>query len=899
MKLRSQVVLSIFKRNFSSYFSGVLGYLFIIVFVVAGGAMAFSAQFFTANEPTLDQLTEWFPLLLLFLVPAITMTTWADERKLGTAEILFTLPVTDLEILLGKYLAVLAVYSVTLLFSTTYVIVLTWLGDPDWGLLFSTYFGYWMSGAALLSAGMLASVLTAIPTVAYILGVVICGIPVFFGYVGGLTDFFTEFRSGDTTQFTAVRELFTDLSLQEQMRDFGMGVVPVSATMYFLAFIVLMLYLNFVFITKRHWSSNQQVGMGMQFSVRSVCLAVILVCCTAWAGYAALRVDATSERLFSLSDITRSTLSELNPERPIEIQAFLSPEVPREYVDTRKQLVGLLRQYDRLGGNGLAIRFVDVTEFSPRADEAEHFGIEPVRLFTDIDGRRTEVEVFLGAVVISSYDKVVVPFFGKGLPIEYELTRSLRTVLSEERHTIGILETDPQLMGSREWQIVTELRKQYDVESVSPMTEIDAEQFDVLLAVMPSSLTEPQMDNFVNYIKAGHPALIFDDPYPMAFSTQFGVANAPRHGKPRPGGHMAMFGGGGGPPPEQKADGGRATRLLDALDIRWDYDTVVFDAVNPHPEYESLDQEYVFITRDSNPDAFNPESAITKDLEQTLLIFSGSVQQRHSEGREYNFTELMKTSGASGRLAWDEFATDRFDPFSMQSTAVPRENRLWPPDEFAHVLAAHIESDSEDDERNVIFVPDMDMVSDFFFQSRVFADLDLKFDNVSFVLNAVDILAEDDSVVALRSRRPRHRSLTHIEQQKRQFLNEASRREQKADEEAKEELESRRTQLAKRLTEIRENADLDPVVRAQLEEQAEAAEQQRLNLAEAQIEQDKNYELRRIRKQTNREIQSVISKAQLFSIFIAPIPAICLGLLVFGMRLNDEKRHIVDTRRRD
>ena len=70
MTVRPKVIWPIFKRNFASYFSGVLAYLFIVVFVVAGGAMAFNARFFTANEPSLDQLTQWFPLLLLFFVPA-------------------------------------------------------------------------------------------------------------------------------------------------------------------------------------------------------------------------------------------------------------------------------------------------------------------------------------------------------------------------------------------------------------------------------------------------------------------------------------------------------------------------------------------------------------------------------------------------------------------------------------------------------------------------------------------------------------------------------------------------------------------------------------------------------------------------------------------------------------
>ena len=158
--VRSHVILAVAKRNFRSYFSGILGYLFIIVFCVASAALAFSSAFFAANQANLDQLTAWYPWLLLFVIPAITMTTWSDERKLGTDELLFTMPATDVEILTGKYLAVLFVYTVALVFSMINVLVLAWLGSPDTGALLSTYLGYWLAGAALLTAGMLASSLT-------------------------------------------------------------------------------------------------------------------------------------------------------------------------------------------------------------------------------------------------------------------------------------------------------------------------------------------------------------------------------------------------------------------------------------------------------------------------------------------------------------------------------------------------------------------------------------------------------------------------------------------------------------------------------------------------------------------------------------------------------------------
>jgi len=236
---------------------------------------------------------------------------------------------------------------------------------------------------------------------------------------------------------------------------------------------------------------------------------------------------------------------------------------------------------------------------------------------------------------------------------------------------------------------------------------------------------------------------------------------------------------------------------------------------------------------------------------------------------------------------------------TFQQTAVPIRDPLRKIDDYSHVVAAHVKSDKEGDQRNAIFVADVDMISDFFFQSRVFGDLDLNLDNVTFVLNAVDVLADDDAYIDLRSRRKKHRTLSLVERQKKEFLEIANDQEQKADEEADAQLEERRTQLKKRLEEIQENEDLDPLAKQQMISQAQQAEQQRLSLEEAKIQQKKNEEIREIQADTNRRIQSLESWIQRWAILLPAIPAICIGLLVFGKRLSDERHNVVERRRRD
>lgn len=556
------VVWSVLKRNVQSYFSGILGYLVIVMFVTTAAFCAFSPEFFANNLVTLDHLSEIFPLLLLPLVPAITMGSWAEEKKLGTDEILFTLPASDFEILLGKYLAALGVYTISLLFSLSQLFVLAWIGDPDWGMVFTTYIGYWLAGGALLTAGMFASAVTSSTTVAYILGVAFCAVPVFIGAVVPGNSFLQS------------------LSLSAQLREFAAGMIPLTGLLYFFALAVFMLYLNLVVITRRHWRQDERIGMGVQYGLRAIALAAALVSINFMAekssAYFVSRADLTEDELYTLSDTTREvTETASEKERPVTIQAFLSPEVPQNYIYARKQLVRLLRQYDRLGGNTVDVRFVDVKPNSKQAREARTLGVEPIRDQSNVGGKAVEQDVYLGLVITSNIGEVVIPFLDGETSMEYEITRSMATVTSRpERLKVGILDTDALRLDDeqspiREFfeQAVEKLEQQYDLTAVShdqlsefvaskeektPDENKDADKEEeeeseekkdeapeVLVVIQPSSLTQQSMDELVKYIKAGHATLLIDDPLPFFPYVYYrpedlGVTNAPMQERPTP-----------------------------------------------------------------------------------------------------------------------------------------------------------------------------------------------------------------------------------------------------------------------------------------------------------------------------------------------------------------------------
>lgn len=906
MKLRMHVIDAVFKRNFLSYFSGVIGYLFIFLFVVLESVVAFSPQFFANNLANLDQLNAVFPMLLLLFVPAITMAAWSEERKLGTDELLFTLPAADLEILLGKYAALVGVYTVALFFSLSHVLVLIYLGSPDKGLMFATYFGYWVTGCALLSAGMLGSVLTSSTTVAYVLGALFCAIPIFFDKVAppavNVLGFMNRLVPGFTENLT---RLSMGLSVSEQMRDFSLGMVSRGSLLYFVSLTIIMLYLNLVFISRRHWSGGpNQTPMWAHYVIRAVALTAILISVNTIAVARNYRLDLTKEHLYSVTPTTQKVIDALKSDRPVLIQAFVSPEVPPELISVRSNLIGLLRQFADVGGSRLRVRIVNTEKFTDQAEEAKRYGIDSIEVQDKRNGRSVRDDVFLGVVVTSVDEQVVIPFFDKGTPVEYELTRSIRTVSESNRKTVGILRTDAQVIGGfdmqsfrqlPEWRVAQELKKQYDVKAVGP-EELASSKLDVLVAVMPSSLTDPEMMHLVDYINQGKATLIVDDPFPV-----FMPNVAPHNPKPRPGGMMGMMGGGA--PQQQKADNGKATKLSSTLGIFWDSGQTVWDQYDPHPEIrewlESVQLADVVYVAALNKArfAFNPDSPITRGLQEVMMFYPGTIKPR--EGSKLKFEPLLRSSPNSVTYEWDEYISSG-SPFGGMMLVVPppKDPAL---DQTSPVIAARITGPApgggeKSPSINVVFVAEMDMIANPFFFIREKEWNGLKLDNITFVLNAVDELAGEEALLALRGRQSQLRTLTTVEASTDAFKESQRKESAKADDDAKKALADVEKKLQDEVDKILNDKTLDPGTQRTMAEVARQNKQKEFDVMKTNIENKKKHKVKEIKDSTEREVRTIENRTRMMAILLPPIPALLLGIFILSLRVQRERQGIVPDR---
>jgi len=233
--------LTVARREFAAYFATPVATVFIVIFLVLSGALTFTlGGFFARGQADLLPFFGFIPWLFLFLVPALTMRLWAEERRLGTIELLLTLPITAGQAVVGKFLAAWAFCGVALLLTFPLVLTVNLLGEPDNGVILTGYLGCFLVAGAYLAIGAAISALTRNQVIAFVLAVAGC-----FLFAAAGSPVVTEFL---TSNLPLLAEVARGLSVSERFNGFTRGVISARDVIFFASFIAFWLFANAVIL---------------------------------------------------------------------------------------------------------------------------------------------------------------------------------------------------------------------------------------------------------------------------------------------------------------------------------------------------------------------------------------------------------------------------------------------------------------------------------------------------------------------------------------------------------------------------------------------------------------------------------------------------------------------------
>lgn len=236
--------LSVYKREVKSYFSTPVAYVVLFVFLFFSASLTFQNGFYEARLATLRSFFSNMPLLFLFLVPAIAMRLWAEERRSNSIELLFTLPITTPQAVLAKFLAAWTVLVLALALTFPMVITVCYLGDPDWGPIVCGYFGSMLLAAAYLAIGSFFSAVTRNQVIAFILAVVACG--AFYSAGSPMVIHFVGRILGG-----GLAEAVETLSVQSRFESIQRGILELRDLAFFVLLAVGWLWANMALLEER------------------------------------------------------------------------------------------------------------------------------------------------------------------------------------------------------------------------------------------------------------------------------------------------------------------------------------------------------------------------------------------------------------------------------------------------------------------------------------------------------------------------------------------------------------------------------------------------------------------------------------------------------------------------
>jgi ABC-type uncharacterized transport system involved in gliding motility auxiliary subunit/ABC-type transport system involved in multi-copper enzyme maturation permease subunit len=669
------------RRELKALFDLPTGYVLLVAFL-AINAFLFFRSAYLSQVASLRPMLDVLPWEFLFFVPAVTMRSLAEDIRGGQLEVVLAQPLSELELLLGKYLSSVLFLWIGLALTLLIPLGLSLGAAMPWPTVAAQYAGAGLLAAGLAAIGTWASSLGRSQITAFILAAVV----MFLLILVGLNPLLVGLPPGLAA--TAAR-----IGVLSHFDSMGRGVIDLRDAVYFLSLAGIFLTLAYGALLGGGASRRLRLGVSL--------LAASLVVVNLLGGYIGGRLDLSPGRAYTLAPATRRVLGNLDD--LVTIKVFASAELPTEVALMKRDLDDLLRDVRAAGHDRIRVVERDPSSDDAARKDAQSLGIEPVQF--NVIGR-SELQVkegYLGLAIQHGAQTETVPFVQRTDDLEYRLVSSIRNLSRSHKPAVAVVSEPVREPGTGYGALEEQLGKSYEVRSLTlaDSTRLDSTVAALVLAGAPDSVPAAQLARLQRYVDQGGSVLVLAGG--MAVSPDAPMA-APR------------------------ALPWNALLRRFGVSIRGDmaYDLLANEMIPVPSDLGRVLQVYPFFIRAES----TRRSAVNQDLGAAVLTWASTIDT--SKAARGTVTPLLLSSEAAGT-------------FTGPTSIDPRSD--FPRAGLGRRLLGVVAAPHGSRGRAVV-IGSSDFATDRFVQGAP--------ENLALTLNAIDWLAQDEDLIAIRSkdRRP-------------------------------------------------------------------------------------------------------------------------------------------------
>jgi len=456
--------LSITRKELQGYFGSPMALIFVGAFLAITLFVFFWVEtFFARGIADVRPLFRWMPILMIFLVAALTMRQWSEEQRAGTLEILLTLPVSPIQLVVGKFLAVMALVAISLALTIFLPITVSLLGNLDWGPVFGGYLAAILLAAAYAAIGLFVSSRTDNQIVSLISTTLLCGLFYLAGS-GGVTDFFGG----------SVGDILRAIGSGSRFESIQRGVIDLRDLVYYLSLAGVFLTLNVASLESKKWSTGEHTRPHRRGVVVSTILVVVnLILANVWMfPLRGLRLDLTAQREYTLSQTTRDLLANL--QEPLLIRGYFSEKTHPLLAPLVPRIRDMLQEYEVASGGDVEVEIVDPAQDPDKEAEANQtYGIRPMPF--QVAGRYE-------TSIINSYFDILIRYGDQNVVLNFQ------DLIEVEPRRDGTIDVG---LRNLEYDLTSSIKKVvYGFQSVETVLAALEEPAELTIYVTPNTLPE-------------------------------------------------------------------------------------------------------------------------------------------------------------------------------------------------------------------------------------------------------------------------------------------------------------------------------------------------------------------------------------------------------------------------